>query len=66
MEKLILKTLTSFKPVPTRKLMKACKVKMSRQVGVLSDAEYDFVSLLDAMREKGSIVLVEHEGWLRR
>ena len=44
MEKLITQTLTTLKPTPTRKLMETCKVRSTRQVGVLSDAEYEFVA----------------------
>ena len=65
MEKLITQTLTTFKPTPTRKLMETCKVRSTRQVGVLSDAEYEFVKLLRAIEEKGRIALIEGQGWVR-
>lgn len=65
MEKQILNKLNTFKPTATRKLMQACKVKSTKQVGVLTDEEFEFVKLLETMSTKGNIMLIEQQGWVK-
>ena len=59
MEKLILLTLNTYKPMPTRSLMNLCKIDE------LTEEAYDFVSLLKAMEKKGRITRVDGKGWVR-
>lgn len=49
----------------TRKLMDTCRVKSTRQIGVLTDEEFDFIKRLQAMKQKGNIALIEGEGWVK-
>ena len=65
MEKLILQTLNNAEPTPAAEIMRACKVKMSEQIGVLTDAERDFLKMLRAIEQKGTIMLKEGEGWVK-
>ena len=65
MEKTILKSLHTQKPTPTRRLMRACRVKSTSVFGVLSDAEHAFIKLLAAMENKGRVALIESQGWIK-
>ena len=60
----ILKQLNKIKPMATRKLMKACSIKVAKGIGKISDEELEFCKKLCTLADNNEIMLIPEKGWI--